>query len=125
MTAFPTRPTFCVLPICTGVACGVTPDILIPIAAAVVVAALAPRIVDDCADEDDPNALDRSIGRGRAVNAAAALSMTALQALHGTPAASACPNFLVDAYLQAYLQVCHGQDQDMRQAAGFWPIIAP
>lgn len=117
---------FALLPVCTGIACGASLDLLKPAAACVSLAALALRIVDDCADGDNPHALYVDNGLGRTVNAAAALSMVALQELtqlpfpvpqtpHSPPQSyPVLPMSVGDAYLQAFLQVCAGQDGDLR-----------
>lgn len=112
---------FALLPVCTALACGGKAETATPVAAAVMVAALALRIVDDCTDGDNPNALYLKIGTGRALNAAAALSMVALQALHrcsfppGNSLAGNTPTPL-DGYLNAFLRVCAGQDQELQLA---------
>src|SRR4051794_15383818 len=111
---------FALLPVCTGLACGSKVEILKPIAANVALAALALRIIDDCADGDNPHAIHLATGIGSAINSAAALSMTAMQGLTQLPFPTAktfhstlppAPNGSIthlplnigDAYLHAYL----------------------
>jgi geranylgeranyl diphosphate synthase type I len=112
---------FALIPICTGIACGANMDGLTPLAAVIVVAAYALRIVDDCADEDDPSALHLSIGDGRAVNAAVALSTAASYELFRSPFPVGRKAILLDEYHQAFLRICEGQDQDMRGFARSLP----
>jgi geranylgeranyl diphosphate synthase type I len=88
---------------------------LTPVAAVVVVAALALRIVDDCADGDNPHALYHRIGTGRAVNAATALAMAALQGLRAIPFPTGEAPFAQEQFMQAFLRVCAGQDHEMIQ----------
>lgn len=112
---------FALLPICTGVACGAAVETLVPLAAIIVVGAYALRIVDDVADEDDPDALHLSIGAGRAINGALALSMAASHALLALPMAPDRKEILLNDYHQAFLTICEGQDQDMRGLADSLP----
>jgi geranylgeranyl pyrophosphate synthase len=105
---------FALLPVCTALACGGKAETVTPVAAAVVVAALALRIVDDCTDGDNPNALYLEIGTGRAVNVAAAFSMAALQALRRCPFPAGNSPTPLDGYLDAFLRVCAGQDQELQ-----------
>jgi geranylgeranyl diphosphate synthase type I len=101
------------LPVATGLACGGPVDALAPLAAAVVVMATALRILDDLADADDPDALDRAVGPGRAAHAAAALSAVAWQGMAALPAPPGQVSRLRAECLAAYLRVCWGQEQDM------------
>jgi geranylgeranyl pyrophosphate synthase len=87
---------------------------LTPVAAAVTLAAFSLRVFDDCADMDNPHALYLESGLGRATNAAAALSMVALQALLRTPFPVGNAPAAFDSYLQSFVQVCAGQDLELR-----------
>lgn len=106
----PMEPT-ALLPICTGMACGASCEQLVQPTAALVIMAASLRILDDCADEDNPDALYLSVGMGRAAHAAAALSLVSA----GTFAGSG--TFLLEAYLQSYLRICQGQEEDIRGTA--------
>lgn len=101
------------LPVATGLACGGGVAALTPLAAAVVVMATGLRILDDCADNDDPDAFAQTAGAGRAANTAAALSAAALQAIARLPVPPDQREHLLSDSLAAYLQVCAGQEQDM------------
>jgi geranylgeranyl diphosphate synthase, type I len=106
------------LPIATGLACGATIGALIPVSAAVMLMAVALRIVDDCADQDNPHALHPLIGSGRAMNAAFALSAVIACTLSQVQPPG---DRLVDDYFSACLQICQGQDQDIRHLAQTLP----
>lgn len=108
---------FALIPICTGMACGAQIETLTPLAAIVVVAAYALRIVDDYADADDADALHLSTGSGRAINAAVALSTTAAYALFRSPLPADRKALLLEEYHRAFLRVCAGQDRDMQGPA--------
>jgi geranylgeranyl diphosphate synthase type I len=108
-------PPFALLPLCTGLARGGKPDALTPVAAAVVVAVLALRIVDDCADYDNPHALFHRTGIGRAVNAASALAMAALHGLLAIPFPAGETLLVQEQYIHSFLRVCAGQDREMVQ----------
>jgi geranylgeranyl diphosphate synthase type I len=105
------------LPVATGIACGAEIGELIPVAATVIVAGLGLRILDDCADQDNPDALYLSIGSGRAMNAAAALCTVAACALSQTQLPRDRRECLISDYFSAFLQVCQGQDQEARGRA--------
>src|SRR5512144_1696098 len=61
------------LPIATGVAAGARMEDLERAAAAISLVELSLRIVDDCADRDNPDALACTVGPGPAMNVALAL----------------------------------------------------
>ena len=105
------------LPVATGSACGGEIDELTPVAATVVVTGAALRILDDCADQDNPDALYLSIGHGRAMNAAAALCAVAARSLSQTPLPIDRRDGLINDYLHRFLKICQGQDRDIRGLA--------
>ena len=98
------------LPIATGRAAGADVEDLEQVAAAILLVSLALRIADDCADRDNPVALDQEIGLGRAVNAALALNaIGAREFSHKQP----FQDQLLGSYYRSFLQICQGQDRDM------------
>lgn len=113
------------LPFATGLATGEATgnttaaqrERLVQGAALIVLANLALRIIDDCADQDDEQSVERVLGLGRAVNYAVALNNVVSQALWqmGQDLPQLQPLYV--AYLNAWLTVCHGQDLDLRQVA--------
>jgi geranylgeranyl diphosphate synthase type I len=105
------------LPVATGMACGASLESLLPVSSAVILMALALRILDDCADEDNPDALYLAIGTGRAVNAAAALSAEGARAWLQLPLPIERREGLVADYLASWLKVSRGQDADIRGSA--------
>lgn len=105
------------LPVATGRAAGGEIGALVPVAAIVLLVDASLRIVDDCADRDDPDALYLSTGMGPAMNYALALQAAATRELCQAhlPADRWPP--LVDSYFRSFLRVCQGQDGDMRGRA--------
>jgi geranylgeranyl pyrophosphate synthase len=101
------------VPVATGIAWGASVEALIPVAAATLLMVSSLRIVDDYADQDDPDALDRLLGGGRAMNAALGLSTLSTQAFSRLALPSAHRETLLKQCLQASLQICHGQDTDI------------
>lgn len=97
------------LPVATGRAFRGREEPLVRAAAAVVLSDVALRIVDDCADRDDPGALDRVLGLGPALNAATALHACAAREFARLGAG--------EPHVEALLQVCRGQERDMQRAA--------
>jgi geranylgeranyl pyrophosphate synthase len=95
------------LPVAAGMAAGGKPQDLIDSAAVIVLAGVSMRAIDDLADLDNPRALHLSIGAGRAMNLAMALSAVVARELAGSP--------LLDAHLRSILTICQGQDRDMRR----------
>jgi len=105
---------FVLLPVCTGLACGGDIDQLAAVAAPVVATAVALRIIDDLGDDDNVYALHRRAGPGRAANVAAALPVASLEALRRLDALDEGRRArLADAYVDAFLTVCGGQEWDM------------
>ncbi|HLZ30191.1 MAG TPA: polyprenyl synthetase family protein [Chloroflexota bacterium] len=104
------------LPIATGRACGGDIGDLIPVAAATLMVDSALRILDDCADDDNPRALHLSIGVARAANFAVALNAVATRELTRTQLPTERLDGLLQTYFRSFLSVCHGQDRDMTQA---------
>ncbi len=102
------------LPIATGLACAGTLEPLIDGAAALVLTDLALRIVDDCADADDPRALYLALGVGPAMSYALALNTIAGQVF--ARLADAHSSALLPQYADALLRVCQGQAADMQDA---------
>ena len=102
------------VPLATGRAVGAELQDLERAAVPLVLENTALRIVDDCADQDDPDALYTSIGLGRAMNAALALHTISAREFSRMP-------LLQDeglaAYYRAFLRVCRGQDRDMDERA--------
>lgn len=103
-------PPMSLLPIVASEAVGVRTDKVIEVAAHIVLLDIALRTVDDCADEDNPNALYRFIGIGRAMNMAMALQTIASSGLGRL-------NSISSEYYMSLLQVCRGQERDMKHAA--------
>ncbi|WP_204102736.1 MULTISPECIES: polyprenyl synthetase family protein [Spirulina sp. CCY15215] len=110
----PLNPFF-LLSIATGKGCQGKSDRLIHTAALVVLLDLSLRIIDDCADGDNPNSLDQSIGMGRAINYAIALNTLATRELLNCAIANYNSSDLIDCYFSSFLRVCEGQDRDMKQ----------
>jgi len=105
---------FVLLPIATGVAVGGQVDKLIPVASTVVLIDMALRIIDDCADQDSPHALYRSIGMGRSMNIAMAIQSVAARMLSRLELSSLKSNPLIERYYLTLFDVYQGQDYDMR-----------
>lgn len=103
------------LPIATGKAVDGKLDELINVAAAVVLIDGSLRIIDDCADKDNPDALYESIGVGRSVNYAMALNTIAMRELWRFPLPSDRLEGLFNNYFTSFLQVCQGQDLDINK----------
>jgi len=104
-----------ILPIATGIAVGGEVADLIPIAATVILTDVALRIADDCADQDDLDALYQSIGIGRAINCAMALNTTVVRHLLYLGLSPERLVSIFNNYCYSFLQVCHGQDDDMQK----------
>ncbi|MCH9639288.1 MAG: polyprenyl synthetase family protein [Betaproteobacteria bacterium] len=103
-------PPMSLLPIVASEAIGIRTDKVIEVAAHIVLLDIALRTVDDCADEDNPNALYKFIGIGRAMNLAMALQTIVSNGL-------GCLNSISSEYYMSLLQVCRGQELDMKHAA--------
>lgn len=101
------------VPVSTGQACGGSPSTLVPLAAAVALQAVALRILDDCADQDDERALHLSLGLGRAANAAAALDVIAESIFAGIPIARGRLDRLLTSRRAALIAVLSGQDREL------------
>lgn len=101
------------LPVVTGVGTGGQLERIIKIAAAIVLIDLSLRIVDDCNDQDNPNALYISLGPGNAMNYAMALNAIAAYEVSKFSIADRHSNSLLDRYFNAFIDVCHGQDLDV------------
>ncbi len=115
------------LPIATGSACGTDRDLSIRLSAAMVLIALVLRIVDDSADRDNPDALYRSVGVDRSLNAALSLSAIVTHQLLRLPLLPHRHDRLLDHYFHSLMQVCSGQDQDIRhlstQLSGYRKVV--
>ncbi|MEP0857170.1 polyprenyl synthetase family protein [Trichocoleus sp. DQ-U1] len=109
------------LPIATGKAVGGKLDELIHVAAAVVLIDGSLRIIDDCADKDNPDALYESIGVGRSVNYAMALNTIATRELWRSSLSSDMVKGLLNNYFCSFLQVCQGQDFDINKRINSLP----
>ncbi len=105
------------LPIATGAACGAQIEDLVPLSAALVMMALALRTFDDCADQDNPQALYHSIGLGQAENAAAGFSTTAMRAFFQLPLPPEGRDLLMNGCFEALLRVQQGQYHDIKGVA--------
>lgn len=101
------------LPVATGVAAGAEIADLLDVAAAVCLFDVALRIVDDCADGDNPVGLHVGIGIGRAVNYAMALSTIASRRLCGASGDAPRSRALAEHCARAFVHVCRGQDADL------------
>lgn len=105
------------LPVVTGSSYGAKPDDIIPVASTVVLAGIALRIFDDCADKDSKNALYLSTGIGRAIHIATGVSMIATKSIQQMSIPNDRRNNFVNDYFHTFLQVCKGQDQDINRIA--------
>jgi len=103
------------IPVATGVACGGALPPLTHVAAVILLFGVAYHAVDDCIDQDNPNALHHSFGVGPAMNYAMALSTVAGRELYRSPIPAHNLNNLLNTYFQSALQVCQGQDYDFSQ----------
>ena len=101
------------LPIATCRAAGGAISESINVAVAVVLVDISLRIIDDCADMDDPEALYRSIGVGRSINYAMALSTIATCELSRSHLPANRLEELLNCYFRSFLHVCQGQDDDI------------
>jgi len=104
------------LPIITGIAAHGEISNLIPGAAAVQLIALALRIVDDYADEDNPSALYQQIGSSRAMNYAMAMNSIATRELLCLPISNDRLTAIINDYFDSFLKVCQGQDFDIKKS---------
>ncbi len=109
----PLNPFF-LLPVATGKACEGSIKRLIQISAILVLIDLSLRVIDDCADRDNPHSLDRSIGFGRSINYAVVLKTIATRELLKVAIANHDSEDLIQYYFDSFLQVCKGQDRDMK-----------
>ena len=85
----------------------------VPFAAAWTLICTGVRILDDCADQDDPRAVYTHMGMGRAHNLATAMLTLAELMLRQMPGGS---SLVLDEYLFTALRVWAAQDRDMRCA---------
>ncbi|MGB3650973.1 MAG: polyprenyl synthetase family protein [Rivularia sp. (in: cyanobacteria)] len=109
----PLNPFF-LLSIATGKACEGSTKRLIEISAILVILDISLRTLDDCADGDNPNSLDQSIGFGRSINYAIVLQTIATRELLKIAIANHGLQDLIQDYFDSFLQVCKGQDRDMK-----------
>lgn len=72
------------------------------------------RILDDCADADNPSGLDRAIGAGRAMNIATALMTQATGQLLMLPVPPKRRDRILSLFVASSMRVWAGQDRDMR-----------
>ncbi len=84
----------------------------VPFAVTWTLMSAAVRILDDCADDDNPRALHRQVGVGRALNYATALLQLATALLRALPAEMGSDE-LIEEYAAASLQLASGQDRDL------------
>ena len=111
----PLNPFF-LLSVATGKACEGSIKRLIQVSAILVLIDISLRVIDDCADRDNPNSLDRSIGFGRSINYAVALNTIAMRELLKIAIANHGSEDLIPYYFHSFLQVCKGQDRDMKSS---------
>lgn len=104
---------FVLLPAATGRAAGGSMEDVAPACVAVLLLNVSLRIVDDCADQDNPGSLDRKLGVGPAMNVAMALSTIAIQEVVAMERRSGLPSGSLDHTLRALVAICHGQARDM------------
>ncbi|MBP0010096.1 MULTISPECIES: polyprenyl synthetase family protein [unclassified Roseofilum] len=109
----PLNPFF-LLPMVTGIGCHGKREELTRTAAVVTLLDVCFRIMDDCADRDDPTSLDRQVGMGRAIHYAMAINAIATQELLNFAIAPPSSSDLIPYYFQSFLQVCQGQDRDLK-----------
>lgn len=103
------------LPIATGQLCNTDSDLLVSLAATIVLIAVTLRIVDDSADRDNPQALYLSVGVDRSINAALSLSSSVTYQVLKLPLQPHRRQRLLDNYFSTFSQVCYGQDLDIRR----------
>ena len=102
-------PSMVLLPFASGKALGVKTSELTETAAYIILFDMALRIVDDCADQDNPYALYKAIGVGRAMNLAMLLTAISSQGFSAV-------NALRAGYHSSLKQVCIGQEYDMSRS---------
>ncbi|BDM83655.1 polyprenyl synthetase family protein [Acaryochloris marina] len=102
------------IPVGTGIGTGAQLEKIIRIAAAIVLVDLSLRIVDDCTDQDNPNALYIALGPGTAMNYAMSLNTIAACEFSKLSIADHHSNNLLSRYFNAFIDVCHGQDLDIK-----------
>lgn len=106
-------PPFVQLPLATCCAAGGVPDDAARLAAAWTLVSFGVRILDDCADQDNPRALHLHQGMGRTLHLATALlHLASWQIQQLTP--PAVRDAIVEDYQRACLRVWAGQDRDIR-----------
>lgn len=106
-------PRFVLLPLATCRAAGGSIEDGEPLAAAWTMVSFGVRILDDCADQDNPKAVHLHYGMGRALNLATALlNLAAWRMQQLTPPAAR--ESIVEDYQRACLRVWAGQDRDIR-----------
>jgi geranylgeranyl pyrophosphate synthase len=105
------------LPIAVSVAVGADAEELIPISASVLLFDLSLRIIDDCADLDNPKALHLAIGKGAAINYAMSFNALALKKIWEEGRTHNVSDALLANYFEAYLNVCKGQHSDLNVIA--------
>jgi geranylgeranyl pyrophosphate synthase len=102
-----------VLPLATAVGVGAALDAAVPFATVWALICFSVRVLDDCADQDNPRALHLSIGLPRAFNLGTAGLLHAgaeLGRLVGEPHRVAD---VLGRYLDVGVQACAGQDRDI------------
>lgn len=101
------------LPIATALAVGASPGECVPFAASWALIALAVRILDDCIDQDNPQALSQTVGLGRAINAGSGLLLHATAMLRRLPFPVRRVHLMLDEYWEMAVTVHAGQDDDI------------
>ena len=105
-------PPHMAIPLAMTRAAGAPIETGLPFAVAWTLTSAAVRIIDDCGDDDEPRALHRSVGIGRAINYSSALLQLSTLVLHAMPAELGRDD-LVSEYAAASLQLAAGQDRDL------------
>jgi len=112
----PTDPQIA-LPLATAVAVGGELDDAVPFAAAWALICFSVRMLDDCADQDNPRALHLQLGIPRAFNLGTGGLLHAGAVIARLPAAPDRVADVLRRYLDAAVQACAGQDRDIAAPA--------
>jgi geranylgeranyl pyrophosphate synthase len=108
----PTDPQIA-LPLAAAVAVGAELEDAVPFAAAWAIVTWSVRVLDDCADQDNPRALHLHIGLPRAANLGAGGLLHAGAVLGRLPGEPARVADVLRGYHDAAVQACGGQDRDI------------
>jgi geranylgeranyl pyrophosphate synthase len=108
----PTDPQLA-LPLAAAVAVGAELEAAVPFAAAWALVCFSVRVLDDCADQDNPRALHLQIGLPRAFNLGTGGLLHAGAELGRLPGDRDRVIDVLRGYLDAGVQACAGQDRDL------------